>query len=270
MNGYNNICIVGNKLNAFSNNANVFTLDEFLSLLKLEKKTGARKYHYSVHIGQGLNDASLALIFSTIKTENLSKKFIFSNITEKTQRASLESTHKHHVKNIMVSKSKKISETKFESYLMLDENCAEMSDHISGQHLQGMVMIEAARQMINSLTEEHLLTEQQKNNSSYVLNHMKTQFHDYIFPLEVKMVCELIKLRRVPSGDFTTDTKISIFQSNELTMEIDLSYSVFNKEYIKEKEKNMAIRALKKVFDFLPVEIGHETDRLEASIARGN
>jgi hypothetical protein len=253
MKQFNNICVVGNKLKSFSNNKSVFTLDEFMCLLKLESKICDGKNYYNVHVGQGLNDDCLATIFSTVKKEHLNTRFIFSGVTEKTQRASLEATHKHDSKNIMISKPLKLEERFFESYLMLDENCAEMSDHITGQHIQGMVMIEAARQMINSFTEDYLLEAEQKKNASYVLKGVNTKFHQYIFPLELKMVCELTKFRRVPNGDFNAIAKISALQHGELAMEIELDYSVINKKYIEDKENNLALNSLRKIFDiFVP------------------
>lgn len=242
------ICVVSDKLKAFADNERVLIVSQFLELLA-EESQHAHGTYYNVHIGQGISDAGLDNIFSTIKNNRLTARFNFLGITQDTRRASLKATHKHEVKNIMISQPERLSDSVFESYLMLDENCAEMSDHVTGQHIQGMVMVEAARQMINALTEDHLLTPEQAKDTSYVLNNVDSKFYQYIFPLEVKLRCEIVKIRRVANNNFTASTKISVMQGDEVMMEVGLGYSVISKSYIEQKEKNMAMNAVMRILE---------------------
>lgn len=242
------ICVVSDKLGAFADNDKVVVASKFFDLLTMEEKKPSN-CNYNVHIGQGISDAALDNIFSTVKEKGLNSRFNFLGITQDTKRASLQATHKHQTKNIMISQPVRLSENSFESHLMLDENCAEMSDHVTGQHIQGMVLVEAARQMINALTEDHLLSPEQAKNTSYVLNNIDSKFYQYVFPLEVKLHCEIVKIRRVANNNFTATTKVSIIQGNELMMEVGLGYSVISKDYIQQKEKNMALNAIMKIFE---------------------
>ncbi len=243
---FNKICIVGNKLQAFSNNKNVFTVGEFLLLVNLELKIANGQNCYQVHVGQGLSDSCLNKVFASIKQHGLSQRFAFSGITEQTKRASCELTHKQDAKNIMISEPEKITDATFSCYLMLDENCAEMSDHLTGQHIQGMVLVESARQLINALTEKYFLSDKKYGEASYVLNTIDTKFLQYVFPLEVKFICEIEKIRRIPSGDFTAQTKINVYQNGELTMEVGLGFSVMSHQFMSEKESLMATNSLRK------------------------
>jgi hypothetical protein len=54
----------------------------------------------------------------------------------------------------MLSLPRRVSESCFEADVLVDDAGEHMSDHVSGQHLPGMVLIEAARQMILAVTEE--------------------------------------------------------------------------------------------------------------------
>lgn len=100
-------------------------------------------------LGQGLS------YFERKKLESLSKKRKIRNIVNQGLKlASNPVTHKHKTSNIMISDPQKIAKDRFNAHLMVDAQCAEMSDHITGRHIQGMVLIEAARQMMLACAEK--------------------------------------------------------------------------------------------------------------------
>src|SRR5690625_2275198 len=62
------------------------------------------------------------------------------------QRASSALSHKHNPKNTLVSMPRQVTADTFELHLMIDEDCELMNDHLSGQHVQGMVLIERSEE----------------------------------------------------------------------------------------------------------------------------
>ncbi|MBD2810814.1 hypothetical protein ID853_07945 [Xenorhabdus sp. Vera] len=81
-------------------------------------------------------------------------------------------THKHKRKNVLISKTIKTGDTSYQCHLLIDDDCAEMADHVTGQHIQGMVLLEACRQMINSVSERFLI--KTGRNKSFVLHTMNS------------------------------------------------------------------------------------------------
>jgi hypothetical protein len=79
-----------------------------------------------------------------------------------------------------------------------------------------------------------------------VLNWLSSKFYQFVFPIEASLHCKIKKLRRVKNGAFSCDACISVIQNAEIMMEIDMSFSVMNKEYLNEKESLLAAISLGK------------------------
>lgn len=80
----------------------------------------------------------------------------------------------------------------FESHLMLNDRCAEMSDHVTGQHLQGMILIEAARQMTLAVTEMYFIDSNDREKISDFRVRMrlfcKDKLENFKVPQQVSFV----------------------------------------------------------------------------------
>ncbi len=245
----NKICVVGSKLKEFSNNKSVFTTKEFINLLQLESNMLDGINQYNVHLGQGLDDKARAYIFNKIIEEELQNRFVFSGIDQHTKRATGQMTHKAKQSNTLISVPEKISDGNYKSYLMIDENCAEFSDHLTGQHIQAMVLVEAARQMVNAVVEEHMLDADKKEKVGFVLNTFNSEFHHYVFPFEVILTYKVKKIRKMPTGDLMATAVISVIQNDHVCMQAELKHSVIDKNFLNDKESEMAVKSLMKMKD---------------------
>lgn len=251
MNQVNKICVVGNKLERFADNHNVFTAKQFLELLSLERKMLNGVNRYEVHIGQGLNNNMLKKISQQASFLQLKERLVFKGILDGATRAENNLTHKQKAKNTLISSPEQVEENFFRAYLMLDEGCADMSDHLTGQHIQGMVLVEAARQMVNAVSEKFLVEGARKGKVGFVLNTMDSTFYHYAFPLEIAVSCQLINIRRVKNGFFSATAEIVFCQYEKKIMSIKLNYSVTCKKFLHEKESSLANDSLDKVLGLM-------------------
>lgn len=243
------IVIIGNKLNDFANNKNILTYQQFNYLLKIESKLAGSTNKYKIHLGQGLSDLQIKSVFENIYDLNLIDRFSLSGVMHKIGRAGCGLTHKIKTENSMISEPEKISELTFRSYLMLDESCAEMSDHITGQHIQGMVLIEAARQMVNAVSEKFLIHSHSRKRKGFVLHSLNSTFLEYIFPLDVEFIFKLEKLRHGLDGNFKAHANIQALQNSKLMMSIDIGFSVMEKNTLLGLESQRAETAVEKVIN---------------------
>lgn len=231
--------VVGNRFRDFSDNKTVLTVDQFCELVKSTLHTRQEK-NYLLHAGQGLTDQDDQTITKLIRMNNLKDQFICADSLFPTQRAAKYMTHKHLDKNTVISEPTKLSETSYESYLMIDENCAEVSDHLTGQHIQGAVLMEAARQMTLAVTEKYFIDNEYRNQISFISNSVQTKFHAYAFPLAIKIHYEIKKRRGLEKKNSQFIVLVTFLQNDEPVSEVTYDFSVMNKFYIYHKEKEAA------------------------------
>lgn len=243
------IIIIGNKLNEFANNKNIFTFDQFYSLLQIEKALEQSSHNqYLIKFGQGLSDSQITNIKNEIKSHVISNRFILRGNIAFLKRAHSLLTHKKQIQNIMISEPEKCSNHLYKSFLMLDENCIELSDHSTGQHIQGMVLIEASRQLINAVSEKYLITEKSKEKKGFVLNSLTSKFFEFVFPLEVEFNLKIDKIRFGLNNNFQAEATISIHQQDKLMMEINFHFSAYDEKTLLNIESKMASESVNNYF----------------------
>lgn len=231
--------IIGNRFVNFSDNKIVLTVDQFFHMAKLVQYKN-QFFGYRLRAGQGLTDQDDQAIVRFIKENKLEDKFVCGHSLFPSLRASKDITHKHQDKNTVISNPIKLSEECYESYLMVDENCAEVSDHLTGQHIQGAVLMEAARQMTLAVTEKFFIEDDYRNQVSFISNSVQTNFHHYVFPLEIKIRYEIKKRRGFVKQNSQFVVLVTFLQNDNPVSEVTYDFSVLNKAYIYKKEQEAA------------------------------
>lgn len=182
-------------------------------------------------IGQGLSKANIDKIFK------LAKGYL-KNSYDNLPIIDNSVTHKHHIYNTMISVPHKLNENLYCSYLFIDEHCNEMRDHLTGYHIQGMVLIEAARQMVNAVTEEFLID--QANHYALVLKGLKADFLSYTFPFEVKLICKVLNIKHGFRGSFNAEVQINFIQNAIETLCVTIVCQVLEKKIVGNYELSYA------------------------------
>lgn len=159
-------------------------------------------------------------------------------------RASRMQTHKHHIQNVIISHPVRQDENNFEAALLLDERSELMNDHQTGQHIQGMILIEAARQMFLAVSEEYFIDTHELKPYYFVINQIAVKFTGFVFPVAVAL-CYRINSKDVfrPSR-MHFDVTVSFMQGGVCVTEVSFQFTAFYAEKIKEKEHAQATQIL--------------------------
>jgi hypothetical protein len=166
------------------------------------------------------------------------------NIPKSYRKSTSRLTHKHKEQNVMISEPIFKGKDEYECLLMLDDYCAEMSDHVTGQHIQGMILIEAARQMVIAVTEEFFITDDNKGKLNFVTHRIDTVFNHFIFPLPVTIHFKIIEMKISRNNNLSCTAKISFSQDNVIATEIVFKYSALDFKFIADKESEMADKCI--------------------------
>jgi hypothetical protein len=234
--------VVGEKFENFSTNKHVMTVSELEKLASINRIGSLPNYTFI--IGQGVRADKLERLLNNINKygHNNYLSIVKTNVLE--NKINQTAVHKSKLENVMITSPIHLDERKYISQLTIQDNAAEMSDHVTGQHIQGMVLIEAARQMMLSVSENHILTEDRQSNYSFVLNSVNTTFYQFAFPLEISIICEVINLEIKAKGSLKSVMKFSFIQNNMKVTEVEINFIAFEKTFLEAKEKSFAMKAI--------------------------
>ncbi len=211
---------------------NVINYEEALNLINNYDKT----HHIEFKIGQGLSKWQLSSLLLIAKNHEYGTKIFPYNYMTNPQICN-KTVHKLKLKNTMISLPKKIDEDNYKSALFIDDECAEMSDHMTGCHIQGMVLIEAARQMINAVSDQYYV----KNGINFfILNELNAKFHQYIFPLDVELNYSVINIKHGLNGNFTAEAQVVFLQNNNIGATVFFKFQAMDSKIMGDYEKVLA------------------------------
>ncbi|PHM45238.1 AfsA-related hotdog domain-containing protein [Xenorhabdus miraniensis] len=230
------IVVVGDRFAEFSENDNVFTFTQALKFLSAAKCDD----NYQVIFGQGLSKEDIEE-FKNSLCHGDTDKMLLLNQTH-LLRETPQNTHKNKAENILISETIKTGENSYQCNLLIDDSCAEMADHVTGQHIQGMVLLEACRQMVNSVSERFLI--KTSSEKSFVLHAMNSEFKEYLFPVASSMEMAINHFRRGLRGDFTAECIITVMQNSIICLCVTIKFSAIDKGYLSLIEQQMAAESL--------------------------
>jgi hypothetical protein len=231
--------IVGNSFANFAEkNLMVSTLDEFKLIIKSPPIC-----NYYLRIGQGVSNKDLKDFIEVINDSEYRKYYELDDayLNFQSDAEHRKSVHKHKLSNVMISPPANLGSNCFISSVCLQNECAELSDHSTGQHVQGMVLIEAARQMVLSVSENYLLNDEQKYKSAFVIKNMNINFKNFMFPVnaDARLIASNISQKKF--GGIDADTITTFFQNGIEVANVSLQLSTYDNEFINGKEEKMAI-----------------------------
>lgn len=157
--------------------------------------------------------------------------------------------HKNHGHNVLIAPPRRIGETEFRSSLHLHDDCAELSDHVTGQHLQGMIFIEAARQMMLSASENYLIPEEFRFASYFVLNEIRTSFLAFAFPIETEILFDLEAFEAKTNGNLRATCISRFIQAGLPVARVDIDFCAYPREHLERKESKLAAEAIRRFID---------------------
>jgi len=149
-------------------------------------------------------------------------------------RAVKRLAHKDKTANILASFPEKIDETSFHLDLHFCSSNEFFNDHMTGMHIQGMALTEAARQAFLIVTEEFFLSEETAD-FYFVIKSFESRFLNFVFPLDASLGYKIVKHAKKPKHQSFT-VAMTMLQAGQVCAEFDVSFTVFEKVRISERE----------------------------------
>jgi len=198
-------------------------------------------------IGQGVNDrdADVIAILGAAVGRRVERGAVDP------QRAGRAICHKHLPENQLISSPRWVEENVFEADMLVDDRNEILSDHLTGCHLQGMLLIEATRQMFIAVAEtqyEHLGVPQ---NGYVVFDRITTKFEQFAFPIPTRIRQTVSETEKVKEDRVRFASTIEIFQPQGCVATSDVSYTIFEAASLGSKEKKLAAKATSQLLEMV-------------------
>ncbi|MTD28855.1 AfsA-related hotdog domain-containing protein [Erwinia sorbitola] len=240
------IFVVGDKFSEFTNGKNVLTISQLELLTQIPAKIIDTEHE--IIVGQGVRDDFARKVIKNQKRNEIhDNKLNIISLEKLTEAKKNCHAHKKIKHNVLIGGAEKVADNDnlYTLPLMIDERCELMADHQTGQHIQGMLLVEACRQTFIAVTEEFFFNGE--SNRYYVINGMAINFSNFLFPLPAVVHYEILEQdindRR---ARFKAQIRVTQHQTSCATM--DVSFTVYPSEVISSKESELAIAATHNAF----------------------
>ncbi|AGL16530.1 AfsA-related hotdog domain-containing protein [Actinoplanes sp. N902-109] len=197
-----------------------------------------------VTVGQGVSLFDIQFIRETLARHGRTDAVVIDDRVLR-DRAGRQSAHKHRAENVLISRSRRTGPGSFESALLVDPGNEVMSDHLTGQHLQGMLIMEAGRQMFIAVTEQHYLPPEAVGNSYFVIDTFATRYQNFLFPLPATVRCRVLSHRSPHPTRTTFSCDLAVLQGGRETAVMEVRFTAFDNEVSHAKETRAVERCLR-------------------------
>lgn len=228
--------VVGDKFKEFAANESVICISDLERVIENNDPEYANTFF---ELGQGVSAARVERLIQLANSHRRRDFLLFEPLV----KCGLKHVHKIRPENSMLSIPMKIAEDRYEADMLLDDDSELMADHVSGQHLQGMVLIEAARQMILAVTEEYLISDF-GGPCAFIWNGIDVAYFDYAFPTSTRLIYQIKEIDRSRKKRLRFIATIDLIQRSAKVCSATSKVEVFERQLVERREQKVASAAI--------------------------
>lgn len=233
MSSLSKIHVVGEKFINVANNHEIATFSEIIQRVDMGKLP-----QITLCLEQGVSEVQQQELQAKLYNNKQSNDVKVESYFSETRRCSDHYTHKKQSFNTLISEPICVSQDNYVALLMINETCAELSDHVTGKHVQFMVLVEAARQMVNAVTEKFY----SDSSKIYLASDLQINFTNFVYPFRTEIHYSVMETKMKEGGNGKMKAKIDFIQHGELKSTIFFCFTILDKNFVTEIE-NKAINA---------------------------
>ncbi|MDO3383097.1 AfsA-related hotdog domain-containing protein [Gilvimarinus algae] len=234
--------VVGDKFASYAQGKDAITVSQLRGLLSFPAQFLPGQGRIKLIPGQGMGDQCIAKLLGEATHSPNREHFDFSLWHQLPKRASQALTHKHREENRLISEPRQLSEDVYELHLMIDEEGELMHDHQSGQHVQGMLLIEAVRQATVAITESYYI-QTTGIDYAFVLNDMSVKYNNFSFPVPATITCRVVDKSLDNPRRLSFSMEADVVQCGACVSSLTFAIAAMDKERIHRQENRQAQKA---------------------------
>lgn len=236
------LLVVSDRFNSFASRSCLMTYSELLIALRGGGSQSFRGVQFVA--GQGLDEMQIDHAYCLALSQGLEAEFAHWRLWRRVVISDEAMCHKHRSENVLISPPVKSDEGLFVSELLIHSHNELVLDHLTGEHVQGMVLLEACRQMFLAVTELHCLDGFTGEMRYFVINEMAVRYLAFAFPLPAQIRYRLLSSERTRPNRLVVQASMEIWQCGLAVTDMDVKFAVFNAKELREREARLADEAV--------------------------
>ncbi|MCG8316385.1 MAG: hypothetical protein MI976_24505 [Pseudomonadales bacterium] len=234
------VYIIGDKFKKFLEHENTISISNFEKQLFRNRLPNDDVVYY---LGQGVaSDRANKIAKEAPSLRELGVHIGFEELTKSARHL----VHKHNAANSMISVPRRVSELNYQADVHIDDRCADLDDHITGQHVSGMALVEICRQMFLAVTEQFYLKAYEKE-FYFVIKSSSIEYKRFVFPLEIRADYKVLCHKTLKPGVFLFKVDVEVIQDEKVCAISHYEFISYIADQIEVKEDNAAIELLQSV-----------------------
>jgi A-factor biosynthesis hotdog protein len=235
------LCVVADRFEAFASHPPVRTVSGFVAEVH-EGRYDAPDGPLSICWGQGITDYDRAYVHDVLCCRGLQNTVL----TESSEPAPVarSRSHKHREANVVLAGLVRTSDHDYRAALRLHPDNEFLLDHQSVEHLPGMVVIEAFRQMSIAVCEQFVAAEWPQQRYGYLWHGMDTRFTNFLFPLAAVIDCTVVEQDLSDRARLRMCMDVSVKQGGSLCAGARIDFTAYDLDRLVGNEHRVAGRTL--------------------------
>lgn len=240
----NHFLIVGDRFSGFTLHESAKSVSQMVK--DLRTVITPRSGQMMLRVGHGVSEYDLELLRFEIDRHGLSESvFLDVGVGELAGR---RLAHKARESNVLIADLNQDSLSTCSAALRVHNDNEILLDHQTGQHIQGMVAVEASRQMFLAATEKYFLPSGSRESYYFVINSMATKYLSFLFPLPAAIIYKVTSSNTERSESLRFTATIEICQGTTVTSFTEVDFTAFASAKIEAIETRRAAAALQALF----------------------
>jgi A-factor biosynthesis hotdog domain len=236
--------IVGDRYQAFAEQTGAKTVSGLVAELRTGlHQRGGDPAALVLAEGQGVAEGDWELIREELERCGLSGRACIVP-GARGRLAGRDETHKHRPQNVLIAGLDRTGEGTYRAALRIHNDQEFQLDH-QASHVQGMVILEAARQMYLAVCEQYYGSRWPERDYAYVYDRLETTFRNFLFPLDCTLECEVLSADLADPELLGFDLQFTVQQVGLRIAVIRMVGTAFDRGLMLRKEVRGAQRALR-------------------------
>lgn len=235
------VVVVADRFAPFADGERVLTMSDVLMRVSMESSAEPDR-SWTIHVGQGIESADWQILESACQGSATASRMAVREVPVRTQLAPAM-VHKARPENVLLAGVRHLTAGYCEADLRIHCDNELVIDHRTGEHVQGMVIIEAMRQICIAQFETDYRRTLPDFEYAGVWKRINLSFQDFLFALPATVAAEVTSADLSRPTNLKFQVRTAICQNGGEVASAEIEYSMIKQERFVNLEHAKATRA---------------------------